>query len=695
MFFTSPRNNTTASLDLLNQADCGIFLMPADAPLYSNLLLSVLMERPMQTLDLPDLAYFLDVDSQMEPFPWTRTFEDAKHDPLAVFHTSASTGTPKLITMNHGAVAALDAFASLEDRKIQTDAYKGKRTRLLFPMFHASAISTLFLSIWNTVPTILPPPIPLTAELANDIVVNCNIEATIMPPSILSEMAGNQRYLENLWRCTSVMYGGGPLPTQAGDRIASGTTLITVFGSSETGFFPVEVMQREDWPYVKPSDCAGGVYRPYANDLYELVIERKPGLEMFQPAFWMYPALEEYHTKDLFSKHHSKPDLWLWQGRTDDIIVLSNGEKFNPVAMEDMIISGHPAVESALVCGEGREQCALLVELSSSESSEEGTPEEELMEELWPIVQKANEECPEYGRVMKNMVIVTKQGKRPIRADKGTVQRRRTLEIFAAELDELYHLHEGPAASFGQIDRPMDFNSVKQTVTNIVQGFPRYRTIPSSKSFFDLGLDSLHAMTMAKNIRTAFLNLPTQITTKVIYDFPSINLLSHSICGSMIGKENSVKTMQMLYDRYSPISRKALATEAHRAATVLLVGSAGHLGTHLLAQLSHRTDVRKFTVSVAILTSVSNKVRAIFHPAIQTRRTSDTSTQTTLNRASAFPSQTGVFCSVTSPVSSRTHGLSTFACRCHISNLAFISPPSSWSFANLQTMHPLLCSSHP
>lgn len=547
----------------------------------------------MQTLDLPDLAYFLDVDPWMEPYIWDRTFEDAKRDPLAVFHTSGSTGMPKLITMNHGAVAAIDAFASLEGQKIQSTTYKGKRTLLLFPMFHASAISTLFLSIWNTVPTILPPPIPLTAELANDMIVNCNVEVAIMPPSILSEISGNQKYLENLWTCTSVMYGGGPLPIEAGNRIASGTTLVTVFGSSETGFFPVEVMQREDWPYIKLSDRAGGVYRPYADDLYELVIERMPGLEMFQPAFWMYPGLEEYHTKDLFSKHRSKPDLWLWQGRTDDIIVLSNGEMFNPIAMEDMIVSGHPAVESALVCGEGREQCALLVEWSSPESSEEDTPEEELVEEIWPIVQKANEKCPEFGRVMKEMVIVAKQGKRVVRADKGTVQRRRTLESFAAELDELYHLHEGPAASFAQVDRPMDFNSVKQTITNIVQGLPRYRTVPPSKSFFDLGLDSLHAMTLAKNIRSAFLISSTQITTKVIYDFPSIDLLSHFICGSMAGKEDSVKAMQMLYDRYSPMSRKALATEASCATTVLLVGSTGHLGTQILVQLSRMADVQK------------------------------------------------------------------------------------------------------
>ena len=194
---------------------------------------------------------------------------------------------------------------------------------------------------------------------------------------------------------------------------------------------------------------------------------------------------------------------------------------------------------------------------------------------------------------MKEMVIVAKQGKRAVRADKGTIQRRRTLESFAAELDELYHLREGPAASFALADRPMDCNSVKQTVTNIVQGISRYRSVSPSKSFFDLGLDSLHAMTIAKNIRSAFLNSPTQITTKVIYDFPSIDLLSYYLCGSLSGNEDSIKRMQMLYDRYSPMSRKALVTEAPRAATVLLVGSTGHLGTQLLVQLSRRKDVQR------------------------------------------------------------------------------------------------------
>ncbi|KAI5275360.1 acetyl-CoA synthetase-like protein [Aureobasidium subglaciale] len=594
MFFPSPRNSTAASFDLLAQVQCNVFLMPSDAPFHSNLLVSVLAERPMLTLSLPELEHFLDFDDGMQPYLWSRTFEDVKNDPIAVFHTSGSTGMPKLTIMNHEVVAALDAFRNIEartGRAIQTSTYAHKKTLLLFPMFHASALSTLFLSIWNTVPTVLPPPVPLTADLANEMLVNIDIEASIMPPSILAEIAGNHEYLRNLCQCSSVMYGGGPLPTEAGKRIASGTTLITVFGSSETGFFPVEVLDRDDWPYIKLSPCAGGVYRPYADNLCELVIERDPALKEFQPVFSMYPEMEVYHTKDLFAKHPVKPDLWLWQGRIDDIIVLSNGEKFNPTSMEDVIINGHPAVESALICGHGRTQCALLLELSSSQSSDDEKSEEEVVEELWPAVQRANENIPEYGRLMKDMVIVVKQGKRMVRADKGTVQRKRTLERFAAELDKLYRLQEGNAAFYAGTDCPMDLGSVRETVTRIIQGISKYRTIQSSTSFFDIGLDSLHAMTMARKLRTAFLNSPKSITTKVVYELPSIDLLSYYICGLETGQEDSVKTMQILYDRYSPMSRRAMPNETMKAATVLLVGSTGHLGTQILSRLLQREDI--------------------------------------------------------------------------------------------------------
>lgn len=75
------------------------------------------------------------------------------------------------------------------------------------------------------------------------------------------------------------------------------------------------------------------------------------------------PGIHEWRTKDLFKRHPDplKPNLWSYYGRRDDIVVLSNGEKFNPVPME-LIIQDHPMVAGALVAGQGRRQAALLVE---------------------------------------------------------------------------------------------------------------------------------------------------------------------------------------------------------------------------------------------------------------------------------------------------------------------------------------------
>jgi acyl-coenzyme A synthetase/AMP-(fatty) acid ligase len=53
--------------------------------------------------------------------------------------------------------------------------------------------------------------------------------------------------------------------------------------------------------------------------------------------------------KDLYSPHPTKSGLWLYEGRADDIVVLANCEKFNPVEAEQMI-SSHPDIKAAIIC---------------------------------------------------------------------------------------------------------------------------------------------------------------------------------------------------------------------------------------------------------------------------------------------------------------------------------------------------------
>jgi hypothetical protein len=52
--------------------------------------------------------------------------------------------------------------------------------------------------------------------------------------------------------------------------------------------------------------------------------------------------------KDLYTPHPTKPDLWVYKGRTDDMLVLSSGEKVRPLPME-AIINTHPAVKDCLM----------------------------------------------------------------------------------------------------------------------------------------------------------------------------------------------------------------------------------------------------------------------------------------------------------------------------------------------------------
>lgn len=82
---------------------------------------------------------------------------------------------------------------------------------------------------------------------------------------------------------------------------------------------------------------------------------------MFQAFLQTFPEQDEVAIKDLYSKHPTKPDRWLYRGRADDVIVLSNGEKVNPLDME-ACINSNPAVKAALVVGSSVAICRALAD---------------------------------------------------------------------------------------------------------------------------------------------------------------------------------------------------------------------------------------------------------------------------------------------------------------------------------------------
>lgn len=77
----------------------------------------------------------------------------------------------------------------------------------------------------------------------------------------------------------------------------------------------------------------------------------------------MVPNLEEYRTKDIFQKHVIKDNLWLYLGKTDDIVILANGKGFSISDIEKAIIC-YSIVQYAIVPGKDRNKPFLILELN-------------------------------------------------------------------------------------------------------------------------------------------------------------------------------------------------------------------------------------------------------------------------------------------------------------------------------------------
>ena len=90
--------------------------------------------------------------------------------------------------------------------------------------------------------------------------------------------------------------------------------------------------------------------REVAPGQFEQWIVRRPNWIDTQGIFHTFPHLDEYNMRDLYQRHPdpAKKDYWKCSGRSDDVIVLGNGEKIQPIDMEGAINSS-PIVKGSLI----------------------------------------------------------------------------------------------------------------------------------------------------------------------------------------------------------------------------------------------------------------------------------------------------------------------------------------------------------
>ena len=234
-FFPSVRNSLDAHLALLKDIDCNFLLQPNSPRL--PIVNHVLGKYPMQVVEMPDLRELLWDDTEVAPYKFNKSFEDARYQPCLILHTSGSTGIPKPVTLTQGWFSVVDAFHDMSDMGVSLHGlslFQGLRAFIPFPNFHAAAIiMNLGVSVFFDVTIVFAPEKPLSAELADMYHNHANVQATFLPASILRELMTEEESVRALERLQFVHYGGSALPLEVGEKLRHRVHLTAHFGITE------------------------------------------------------------------------------------------------------------------------------------------------------------------------------------------------------------------------------------------------------------------------------------------------------------------------------------------------------------------------------------------------------------------------------------------------------------------------------
>ena len=590
MLFLSPRNSLEGQLSLIDARNCKVFLTSATCP---PLVQAIIDARSLRHVNVPFLENLLDGPRPRSRAPSLLSFEEIRYDPLAYLHSSGSTGLPKLIGWSFGCVSG--HFAQLDFQNCAGDktlmqrlAQGGKNFLNCFPMFHAGGL-WFALAHELGLRIILPPAGQLVnADMVASILQMSAVDTACVPPAILEDMSKKPEWRASLKNLKYILTGGAPLPKAVGDVLQScGPRIWNVHASTEAGFIPTLDVAKEDWLYSRFAPGFGLELRPHSDDLYELVIVRDEQIVDMQMVFQNYPELHEYPTQDLFRRHSdpTKADLWLSCGRHDDVIVLSNGEKFNPRLMENTIQS-HSLVSKALVFGRERFQSAVLIELHDMSEMNSIHDHEHMINQIWSVIEQANTQAPSHGKISRSLVAFTKRSKPMTRTPKGSVARNATYELYADEMSALYARFEGTTMNgFYETEDAMDVSkicSLQRLVQCISPAMPKI--LGETDNLFTLGFDSLQALQLVREIKQR--SPSTIIEARTIYNNPTLKALSRALRSPNLPTSNILtnreKAVDILIAKHSsPLYKPHLVSTK----VVLLTGATGSLGSHVLKKL--------------------------------------------------------------------------------------------------------------
>ncbi|RDW93186.1 uncharacterized protein DSM5745_00508 [Aspergillus mulundensis] len=501
---------------------------------------------------------------------------------VLILHSSGTTGLPKPIFHPHRYLLGFTQCHLLNE----AEDIQGTVLSAL-PLFHGFGLLAPCISLGAGKPFMLPPPHRIsTGQSIVDILQAYNAQALMAVPHILEEITAHctgtqNKGIDALRPLQFVLCGGGPLREPVGEKLAdSGVRLIAHFGTTECGpLAPVFVPSMEanyDWRYIR---LRRDILQRYKLDQ---VREGECKLTM-RPFGWDEP----FEVQDLLISRSEKHKYDVRAaGRTDDLIVLANGEKVVPRVLESLLCE-NKHVKAAVAFGEGHFQIGVIVEPAQGVAMGEI---EAFKLSLWPAIVEAGKRMDSHARISSLSSIIIAPTEKPLpRSDKGSVLRKETYRVFESEVQQAYR---GLESGNNQHD-PLDLNlyTIDQKIKDLIQEHLGW-DIPSSKwsvesDLFELGMNSLQAMQLHRLLVSYFPQYRDAIPLDFVHKHPAISQLVgalRAIAGPMDQENNSQEIDDFI---------RAHSVSTLEQIVVLLTGSTGHLGSNLLGQLVQSPQVKR------------------------------------------------------------------------------------------------------
>ncbi|GAA5808035.1 hypothetical protein MFLAVUS_001417 [Mucor flavus] len=622
ILFLSTRNSSQSACHLLKQVGAQAFVYGES---YSHIKEAVVEELDIKHLKMPDI----DIDKMIDhPL---NTDSDKLLDrkftrkdllkTLLIVHSSGTTGIPKAVPWSNQYLMYYSQVVQYTlIKRSQTD-FMGDGNDI------AINLAPLLKTQSNNLRLGVIQWVPLYSFFANFPHPLMKFSKMVAPPSYITQMIHIMKETgdaQPFQKMRVIMSGGAPTSKDMDEFLQKNKIrFVSIHGMS--GLLKVRT---EPYKKLRLIECVGflssgfsldrfdsntffftegsedhAYMEPFDEDCYQLVVRAG--------SFFLATGVSnrengDYATKDLFIKSKIKDDGYIYVGRADDTLIMSSGEKTEPLPIEN-IIRTNPIVSHCTVIGEGRPCPSVLIELNFEVAKKFFL--DRILKSVQETVRKSNTNALRHSVILPEMIkIIPLNAKLPL-SDKGTVVRKRAITQFEDEINEMYSDFLSQSNKRIKADHSSDKNAVNiraKVFESVYRVMGSKALLQNDVSLFKQGLTSILAIQLRNYISEDIHEVPQaffyeqQTIERIIYALEKItaNEFNPVPIDNQFDYQSTTDILNKYLQRASEdlISQTEIVdvpSDNDEEHVVLLTGATGSLGAYILWKLLDNSKVKK------------------------------------------------------------------------------------------------------